>query len=533
MEQKQIFPNEVEAHLNLREPKGSKPTIIYLVVRARGKQYKFSIGCKVYPSQWDKKKQRAFISPHLSEVDNRNNSIVNNKISHILFLFSDTLQYICQCPDEDVNFVEHLRERLKLKETRKTNKRNALIEMGKLVDEQAMSKGSKYGYQCEINTFTAFIKRKYGKSILYWDEITLSLLTEYEAWLHQQVVKHPITHKTVYMEDNTVIGKMTKIYTILTYAERKELIDLQTSRINRLKEKKTRKDKTEENQIYLTEEELTAMWNLNLCGDMEKVRDLFCFQNEIGQRYEDINGISPEVIKNNKIKIIQKKTSTRVTPPITEIAKQVLEKYNYHLPKIQPQKANKILKMIAKQAGIIRTISRCEMRNGEQYRYDVEGWQCVGTHTARRSYVSNGLKTYDSSVLKKVTGHSTSSAFERYNRLDSEDAADIVIKKSVTIKPQQSQSVPVTSVSMSLTTIDYIERTVKEKIVLENTLKEQAEQLQRQNQETNIMRQHIERQGNELKDYQDTFSDSEYADKIGDLAMQAEQDEIFLFHEQP
>lgn len=189
--------------------------------------------------------------------------------------------------------------------------------------------------------------------------------------------------------------------------------------------------------------------------------------------------------------------------------------------------------MIAKQAGIIRTISRCEMRNGEQYRYDVEGWQCVGTHTARRSYVSNGLKTYDSSVLKKVTGHSTSSAFERYNRLDSEDAADIVIKKSVTIKPQQSQSVPVTSVSMSLTTIDYIERTVKEKIVLENTLKEQAEQLQRQNQETNIMRQHIERQGNELKDYQDTFSDSEYADKIGDLAMQAEQDEIFLFHEQP
>lgn len=108
-----------------------------------------------------------------------------------------------------------------------------------------------------------------------------------------------------------------------------------------------------------------------------------------------------------------------------------------------------------------------------------------------------------------------------------------MIKNTTTIKPQQSQSVPVTSTSMSPTTIDYIERTVKEKIVLENTVKEQAEQLQRQKQETNIMRQHIERQGNELKDYQDTFSDSEYADKIGDLAMQAEQDEIFLFHEQP
>lgn len=357
---------------------------------------------------------------------------------------------------------------------RNRNKRNALIDMGNVVDEQAMGENSKYGYQCEIKSFAAFIKEKYGKGILYWDEVTLALLTEYEAWLHRQTITHKITHEMVYMEDNTVIGKMMKIYTILKYAERKELIDLQATRIFKLKDKKANKDKTEENQIYLTDDELTTILNLRLEGDMEKVRDLFCFQNELGQRYEDINGIKPKIIRGNKVMIIQKKTGRRVTPPITETARHILEKYNGQLPTIRLQIANKLLKQIAKQAGITRMVSACEKRNGKQYRYDVEGWQCVSTHTARRSFVSNGLKTNDSSVLKKITGHSTNSAFERYNRLESEDAADIVINNSSRAEqPQQSPSVPVTSVPAPTVSIDYIERNVRERIELENIVKEQ------------------------------------------------------------
>lgn len=534
MEQKQIFLNEVEAYFNLREPKSSKPTIIYLVVRAQGKQYKFSLGCKVYPSQWDRKKQRAFISPHLTELDNQNNFIVNQKISHFLFLFREILQYICECPTEIENYIEILKNKLKTNEMVNRNKINALIEMGNIVEEQAMGEGSKYGYQCEIKSFTTFVNEKYGKKILYWDEITLATLTDYEAWLHRQTTMHKITHEMVYMEDNTVISKMMKIYTILKYAERKELIDLQTTRIYKLKDKKSNKDKTEENQIYLADEELTAILNLQLDGDIEKVRDLFCFQNEVGQRYEDINGIKPKIIKGNKIEIIQKKTSKRVTPPLTETAKYILKKYNGHLPTIRLQVANKLLKQIAKQAGITRMVSACEKRNGKQYRYDVEGWQCVATHTARRSFVSNGLKNNDSSVLKKITGHSTNSAFERYNRLESEDAANIVISNNSKVEqPQQSQSVPVASAPIPTIDYKYIEQNVRDKVELETKVKEQEEWLARQSEETATIRKQMEQQSKELHDYQDTFTTAEYIDKVGDLALQAEQGDIFLYHEQP
>ena len=407
------------------------------------------------------------------------------------------------------------------------NKKNALIEMGNVVDEQAMGEGSKYGYQCEIKSFTTFVKEKYNKSILHWDEVTLALLTDYETWLHRQTIMHKITHEMVFMEDNTVIGKMMKIYTILKYAERKELIDLQATRIFKLKDKKSKKDKIEENQIYLTDEELTTILKLDLEGDTAKVRDLFCFQNEVGQRYEDINGICPKIIKGNKVEIIQKKTSKRVTPPITETAREILDKYNGRLPTIRLQVANKLLKQIAKQAGITRKVSACEMRNGKQYRYEVEGWQLVGTHTARRSFVSNGLKTNDSSVLKKITGHSTTSAFERYNRLNSEDAADIVINNNIKIEqPQQSQSVPVTSASTISPTIDYIEKNIREKIQLENKVEEQSKLIEQQEREGRVLKK-------ELQDYQETFSTAEYIDKIGDLTLMAEQDSIYLYHEKP
>ena len=82
---KQIFVNEITCHFNLREPKSPKPTYIYFIVCIDGKQMKFSTGVKIYPNQWNKKKQEAFISFRLSELDNRNNQIVNEKIASIKY----------------------------------------------------------------------------------------------------------------------------------------------------------------------------------------------------------------------------------------------------------------------------------------------------------------------------------------------------------------------------------------------------------------------------------------------------------------
>lgn len=116
------------------------------------------------------------------------------------------------------------------------------------------------------------------------------------------------------MEDNTIIGKKQKIYTILTYADKEGLIDMNALSLYKFKNR-SKKNHVEENQIYLSDEELNAIRALNLQDSIEiKARDLFCFQCEVGQRFEDINGLSNPTIKEDTIKIYQDKGKKFILP---------------------------------------------------------------------------------------------------------------------------------------------------------------------------------------------------------------------------
>ena len=96
----QFFINEIGCKFNLRKPKSEKPTNVYFVARVRNKQIKLSTGVRVYPNQWNVKKQEAYISCRLTELDNENNTIVNEKISKLKLYFSEYKQYLCDHPEE-------------------------------------------------------------------------------------------------------------------------------------------------------------------------------------------------------------------------------------------------------------------------------------------------------------------------------------------------------------------------------------------------------------------------------------------------
>ena len=76
----QNFFNEIKANFNLRDCKSNKPTNVYMIVIINGKKYHLPTGVKVYPDQWNKAKQEAYISHRLTEMDNLNNEIVNKKM---------------------------------------------------------------------------------------------------------------------------------------------------------------------------------------------------------------------------------------------------------------------------------------------------------------------------------------------------------------------------------------------------------------------------------------------------------------------
>ena len=75
----QFFANEIRHHYNLRQPKGERPTMVFLVVRINNQQVKISTGMKVYPKHWID--SRAKVGSQIPFLENNNNTLLNDRLS--------------------------------------------------------------------------------------------------------------------------------------------------------------------------------------------------------------------------------------------------------------------------------------------------------------------------------------------------------------------------------------------------------------------------------------------------------------------
>lgn len=104
----QFFPAELCGRFFLKEPNSKKPTPILFAIRLKGKLCRFTIHTKVYSTQWNQLLQKAYISPILSNMDNQNNMIVNEKIEEIKKRFEAFKLYLCSTNEYDINTIHTL-----------------------------------------------------------------------------------------------------------------------------------------------------------------------------------------------------------------------------------------------------------------------------------------------------------------------------------------------------------------------------------------------------------------------------------------
>ena len=107
--QKQIF-FDFRLNFNLLNSDTKKATTIYAVVYYKRKQYRINTEVKVYPSQWNKKRQLAVISAKQTKLDNYNNTIVNDKLRLILLSFEQSKIYLCEHIESISNLYEVLKQ---------------------------------------------------------------------------------------------------------------------------------------------------------------------------------------------------------------------------------------------------------------------------------------------------------------------------------------------------------------------------------------------------------------------------------------
>ena len=421
----QIFFNEVQAKFNLREPKSNKPTNIYLVCRIDRKQIRLSTGVKVYPEHWNVKKQEAYISCRLSELDNLNNTIVNTKIIEIKNRFLQYKRYLCDNPNEIGNSVKILKKFI-YKDTMEKEKQNINAVhwlRNTLALDRTIKDSTRADYVKQIKFFEAFLN-EVGKYPISFSDINLPLIKDYESYLFNKEVGKGKTTKTT-----TVGNKVEKIICILKRAEQQGMIDIHESNLD--KYKKPRSKEGDSNDIFLTEEEIGKIYALELSGKEEQVRDLFVLQCWIGQRFTDTQSINEGIMKDNGniIEIIQEKTKHKVSVPLLPIAKEILAKYENQFPIFTNQTALNYLTKIGEKAGITRLHTVVEHRGDEVTKKQVPVYKLIKTHTARRSFICNMLlRGFDAHLIMKITGHNDVESFQKYVKLTSNDAANVILE---------------------------------------------------------------------------------------------------------
>lgn len=186
------------------------------------------------------------------------------------------------------------------------------------------------------------------------------------------------------------------------------------------------KKPTEEvDNVYLTEAELDALYNLPLSGYRAKARDIFLVGCYTAMRWSDYSRLRQKDITDGTIHFAHKKTGFRVTIPLHPIVAEVLERYGGAVPDISEQKLNKYIKEVCRDAGITSPVTKVYYKGGVRTELVKEKCDLVSTHTARRTAATNmyksGIPAYN---IMLITGHTSEATFRKYIKFEKEQNAD-------------------------------------------------------------------------------------------------------------
>lgn len=340
--------------------------LIQIEVRYEKKRKWISTGIKVFKDQWHDKRyivdsldsdelnERLFLCKE--KIDSYFNSLMEKGITFSWDDF-DTFLKRMDTSTSSETFIDYVARRIEerndIKPSTKANHRKLLTSL----DE-------------------------FGK-ILYFSDLTKSNVADYynfllgkEVIIQGKVQKLKLTTTSSYM-------KFLKVY--INDAIQHDKLD--KNPCNGLKVKRG----SAENGRWLSLEELSRIENIeNIPSSLKIIRDLFLIQCYTGMAYTDLMDFSPEKLTEiDGVTVLsgkRKKSGESYVTVIYPTLKNLLDKYNYNIPKRTNQSYNRALKILSMACNIDKPLA---------------------THWARRTCGMLMLnKGYSIEVVAKVLGHS-------------------------------------------------------------------------------------------------------------------------------
>lgn len=290
---------------------------------------------------------------------------------------------VAQDGGDDTSLIDWIKERAKLLNVRKSTRMKYFTLCNKMLE--------------------------YGK-ITRWQDLSVEAIYDFDTWLHQQDVHLSENQLNAGMEprkmgDTGVSAYHKSLRAMLNRALK--IGKIQSNPYDRLRgEFKHSKRETTE---YLTEDQMQKILDIEPVqgSQVDMARDLFIFQMYTGLAYVDTQRFDATQYRevDGKWKFIGERVKTGVPyvsmllPPVVE----VLKKYDWHVPKMNNQKYNQLLKAIGMVIGIERLHSH------------------MGRHTFGTWMLSNGAKIEN---VSRMMGHTNITQTQRYAKVLAKDVYD-------------------------------------------------------------------------------------------------------------
>lgn len=378
--------------------KDAKQTsLLYLVLREGGKREKISLQLKEDPATFDKEAYLFTKANPYHKTLNARLNLIKSKVE----LLSREAEVT---NDSLLEFRAKVIEAINVKATPKVEKNDATLFLP-YFRKWAMEENTKHKYNrykvYTYNTLESYFEEKNQKQPTF-DDINYAFCEGFIEWMSEKDLCA-----------NTRGSHIKFVKAAMNEAFKNKLHHNEDFR-------SFRKEMEQVDAVYLTNEEVTKVAQLPLCGNHALVRDIFILGCHTGMRFSDYSRLSMGDITDGVIHFITQKCKAPVDIPAHPRVLDILNKYGGTMPKISGQKFNVHIKEVCKEAGIRENV--LVRRSGKQERY--EKWELVSSHTARRTGLTNmykaGIPTYRCMM---ISGHKTEQVFLTYLRITQEENA--------------------------------------------------------------------------------------------------------------
>lgn len=188
--------------------------------------------------------------------------------------------------------------------------------------------------------------------------------------------------------------------------------------------KESESDKVKE--VYLNESEIEKILNLDLSHSerLDNARNWLIVGVWTGLRISDLMRLNSSMIEKDNIKITTVKTDSKVTIPVHDNVKEILDKNGGDFPrKLSDQVFNRYIKEVCKLAGIVE-LKEGKLMNPVTKRKEIgmyPKYELISSHSCRRSFATNHHGKMDMETIMAITSHKTESAYRTYLKMDQEE----------------------------------------------------------------------------------------------------------------